>query len=396
MNKQIKQITEKLRSKNVLSVADICTLIDNNFLHFDQTTQRRFIYANMKITTEDGEITKAGNVIRSILQLDVQLPAVFFWEKEDGSFNIHDGKQRILSLYYFINPDKGVPITTRINGREFVWGGLTNQQKDKLKNYELNIVLKKGKAEKEEESFYVINTNAVPLTDYESLRGMFYGKWIYGFEDFINNLSSNVDAVKKISRGEQTILFLDSCFKRNNNKEAYMLNLKENLRLVRDCVFNKQTYYLHDIIKVFAKLLKIIKKAKEDTIIQVAKFIVWKKWDRDKIFNYYEDAITKVNDISKWPLSTHIVAITRLIQDEIKCDGRRFFSQDEKAQLFELHHRCQYIGCKESNFTELEVDHITPWSKGGPTTLENAQLLCKKHNASKNDKEILTDKDLYF
>lgn len=395
MNK-CKEIIKHLKEKHVLTVKEICLMIDNDILHFDQSTQRRFIYADIKTTTEDGEVSKAGSVIRSILQLGVQLPAVFFWEKEDGSFNIHDGKQRILSLYYFINSDKGIAITTRINGKEFTWGGLDKKSQDKLNNYELNIVLNKGQAIKEEESFYVINTNAVPLTDYESLRGMFYGQWIYDFENFITQLSGNIDAVRKINRGDQAIIFLDACFKRNNNKEAYMLNLKENLRLVRNNKFNEKDYHLYEIIKTFARLLKIIKKAKESTLIQVAKFIIFKKWDQEKIFDYYTEAVSKNNDIQKWQLATHITAITRLIQNNIKCDGRRFFSHDEKAILFEKHHRCQYVGCKESNFTALEVDHMIPWSKGGPTTLNNAQLLCKKHNTSKNDKDTLRDDELYF
>ena len=34
----------------------------------------------------------------------------------------------------------------------------------------------------------------------------------------------------------------------------------------------------------------------------------------------------------------------------------------------------------------FEVDHIIPWANGGQTTLDNAQLLCKYHNASKGNK----------
>lgn len=30
-----------------------------------------------------------------------------------------------------------------------------------------------------------------------------------------------------------------------------------------------------------------------------------------------------------------------------------------------------------------DVDHIYPWSKGGPTILSNGQALCRSHNASK-------------
>jgi 5-methylcytosine-specific restriction endonuclease McrA len=36
----------------------------------------------------------------------------------------------------------------------------------------------------------------------------------------------------------------------------------------------------------------------------------------------------------------------------------------------------------------LHVDHITPWSKGGETTLNNLQTLCSKCNIGKNNLEL--------
>lgn len=34
---------------------------------------------------------------------------------------------------------------------------------------------------------------------------------------------------------------------------------------------------------------------------------------------------------------------------------------------------------------EMEADHVTPWSKGGDTTEENCQMLCKHHNRLKGN-----------
>ena len=42
--------------------------------------------------------------------------------------------------------------------------------------------------------------------------------------------------------------------------------------------------------------------------------------------------------------------------------------------------------CKEHfELSEMEGDHIIPWSKGGKTVLENGQMLCRKHNHEKSD-----------
>jgi 5-methylcytosine-specific restriction endonuclease McrA len=35
---------------------------------------------------------------------------------------------------------------------------------------------------------------------------------------------------------------------------------------------------------------------------------------------------------------------------------------------------------------EMEADHVAAWSKGGKTTPDNCQLLCKTHNRAKGNK----------
>lgn len=43
--------------------------------------------------------------------------------------------------------------------------------------------------------------------------------------------------------------------------------------------------------------------------------------------------------------------------------------------------------CKQHfEFEEMEGDHIKPWSKGGHTTPDNCQMLCRDCNGKKTDK----------
>ncbi|MES2428292.1 MAG: HNH endonuclease signature motif containing protein [Bacteroidota bacterium] len=56
-----------------------------------------------------------------------------------------------------------------------------------------------------------------------------------------------------------------------------------------------------------------------------------------------------------------------------------------KKQVLERDgHVCKKCGCTE----KLSIDHIFPSSKGGPTILENLQVLCKSCNSSKSNKLI--------
>jgi 5-methylcytosine-specific restriction endonuclease McrA len=45
---------------------------------------------------------------------------------------------------------------------------------------------------------------------------------------------------------------------------------------------------------------------------------------------------------------------------------------------------CVVCGLGEKDGVELQVDHITPRSKGGKAQLDNAQTLCGSHNYRKN------------
>ena len=40
----------------------------------------------------------------------------------------------------------------------------------------------------------------------------------------------------------------------------------------------------------------------------------------------------------------------------------------------------------EYSIDDMQADHIIPWSKGGRTTDDNLQLLCRKCNNDKRDK----------
>ena len=35
---------------------------------------------------------------------------------------------------------------------------------------------------------------------------------------------------------------------------------------------------------------------------------------------------------------------------------------------------------------EMDADHVTAWSRGGSTTVENCQMLCKHHNRAKGNR----------
>ena len=64
----------------------------------------------------------------------------------------------------------------------------------------------------------------------------------------------------------------------------------------------------------------------------------------------------------------------------------RQFDDDIKQEVYEQQGgNCKLCG-KHCDIEHMEADHITPWSKGGKTTIDNCQLLCKNCNRRKSDK----------
>ena len=380
------------------TVREIIDMINTGKLQYNQSTQRKFVYADMDAQLDCGKTTKSGSLIHSILEYDIQLPAVYFWHNTDtGHLNIHDGKQRLLSLYYFINPTPSINFTTIRNGKAMNFNALSSADQDKLLNYTFDIVERTGTSEEEEKSFYLINTNSVNLTSYECLSGMLHGTFLTQFENFVEHAAKTMDQVKPIGRGEQAYKLLLTMFDLCDSKKAAsndksMLLLCDRIRPLRDNWFDPKSFSFDEILQVFNEFARVT-KVKEDRALAVAAYIVRKNYEADDVTNLYRKSMKGINDIGSWDIDTHKTFIDYFVENgySASLDPKRNFDKEIKDQLYARSNCCAHIDnngnhCTETNYSKLEVDHVTPWSKGGRTILANAQLLCKHHNTSKGNR----------
>ena len=380
------------------TVREIIDMINTGKLQYNQSTQRKFVYADMDAQLDCGKTTKSGSLIHSILEYDIQLPAVYFWHNTDtGHLNIHDGKQRLLSLYYFINPTPSINFTTIRNGKAMNFNALSSADQEKLLNYTFDIVERTGTSEEEEKSFYLINTNSVNLTSYECLSGMLHGTFLTQFENFVEHAAKTMDQVKPIGRGEQAYKLLLTMFdlcdsKKATSNDKSMLLLCDRIRPLRDNWFDPKSFSFDEILQVFNEFSRVT-PVKEDRALAVAAYIVRKNYEADDIINLYRKSSKGINDISSWDIDTHKTFIDYFVENgySASLDPKRNFDKEIKDQLYARSNCCAHIDdngnhCTETNYSKLEVDHITPWSKGGRTILANAQLLCKHHNTSKGNR----------
>ena len=68
-------------------------------------------------------------------------------------------------------------------------------------------------------------------------------------------------------------------------------------------------------------------------------------------------------------------------------DGWRGFKYAPRRTVLTLAgHRCEgaaFVAWGRCSSPAVEVDHVFPWSRGGPTVVSNGQALCAAHNRSK-------------
>ena len=61
-----------------------------------------------------------------------------------------------------------------------------------------------------------------------------------------------------------------------------------------------------------------------------------------------------------------------------------------KNNSISSYHECakghENVHTKIYKITEMDADHVTAWSNGGSTGIENCQMLCKTHNRMKGNR----------
>jgi len=71
----------------------------------------------------------------------------------------------------------------------------------------------------------------------------------------------------------------------------------------------------------------------------------------------------------------------------LRKDRTRAFSKEQRRILW---NSTEAPRCAEGNhiltWDDFTVDHVDPWSKGGHTSLENADLMCRRHNSRKGNR----------
>lgn len=326
--------------------------------------QREFIYKDKQ----------QEEVIRSILQ-GFPLNTMYWADTGNGRFEVLDGQQRTISICKYVS---GV---FSVDGQFFE--NLEKEQQRTILDYILTVYRCSGTSDEKLAWFEVVNVSGEALNKQELRNAVYHGEWLTECKRRFSKTGGPAYVVggpymsgSPIRQDYlQTVLSWISDgdiegYMAANQKKGKPDELWEYYRDVMDWTKSRfpETLsgvksYPRELKKVqWGELYNRFRNDKHDIPAMQA--------DLKRLM--LDDEVTKLSGIFEYLLSG----------DEKVLNIRTFDDRQKTAMYARQDGVC--ASCGESfAITDMEGDHVVPWSLGGKTHVDNGQMLCKKCNRSK-------------
>lgn len=346
--------------------------------------QRNYIYADGK---------KDVAVIESILK-GYPLGLIYFNQIGDEQYEVLDGQQRITSIGRFVKNKFAIKDE---NGMEQYFDSLADNIKQKISETKLLIYICQGEEKEIKEWFKTINIAGVSLNEQELLNAVYSGKFVtLAKEEFSNSQNANIQKWSSYVRGtvnRQDFLATALAWVSKGDVSEYM-------------AIHRQDDNINELKNYFTT---VIDRA-SNTFMTVEKEMQGLEWGRlyetygktaydpaklhEKVTALYADPYVKNRKgIFEYVLGgeTDKTLLDIRIFDEAT-KRATYKTQTEEAKQAGISN-CPLCAVGDNanktklwELKEMEADHVSPWSKGGATSKENCEMLCKSHNRSKGNK----------
>lgn len=309
---------------------------------------------------------------------------IMYWVANDGYFDLLDGQQRTLSICRYL--DHKFAIINQ-NGEKMYFDTLPENEREQILNYPLEVCICDGTENEIYDWFRTININGLALNEQEMLNATYTGEWLtdarrhfskpncaaYGLgKDYMKGLVERQDYLAKVLKW----------ISKGDVKE-YMAEHR------RDANASELWRYFENVIAWIRSVFPVYRSE--------MKGLDWGKFyddfkGQDFDANSLEEQVKTLMADDEVQSKTGIYEYVLYGQE--KSLNLRTFDNATKRTIYEQQDgHCPYcdqeqdgehIG-KRYEIAEMEADHIVPWSKGGKTTRENCQMLCKRHNNLKSN-----------
>lgn len=357
----------------------------NGQLTIQPEYQRHYIY-------NDGK--KDVAVIDSLLK-EYPLGLIYFNKSPNGQLEVLDGQQRITSFGRFITGK--FPII--FNGRETFFDGLPQEKKDLILNSGLTIYICEGEEGEIKEWFRTINIVGVPLNEQERRNAVFSGPFVTKAKEvFSNSLNAHIQKWSHYVKGDvKRQEYLERALEWVSSKQGLTIDgYMSHHRF--DTNINELQSYFDAVIGWVSGLFDMTDKMKGLEWGRLYEEYHSKPYDKVALNKrakelLQDEFVRSPKNIYEYLLGgeQHPELLdVRLFDDRTK--RAAYARQTEKAQTDGVSN-CPICASGTNNnrtkiytLAEMDADHVTAWSRGGATTLDNCEMLCKTHNRAKGNR----------
>ena len=302
-------------------------------------------------------------------------------------YEVLDGQQRTISICDFVGKQnengfwKGEFSVKDESGNDQFFGNIVNSNEElakKILNYELQVYFCEGTDKEKLDWFEIVNIAGETLSPQELRNSVYTGEWLSDAKAFFskrNGAGENLG--KKYLKGDfvrQTYLETALDWINDGEIREYMAahqgdknadELKTHFKNVISWVDNTFPGYRKEMKGVsWGELYSQYGKAKLDP-------------------NKLEKEVSTL--MQDEDVSNRKGIYTYVLSGEEKLLSIRSFKDNTKRGAYEKQ-KGICVKCKKKfRLEEMEADHITPWSKGGKTSVDNCQMLCKDDNRKKSN-----------
>lgn len=379
-----------------LTVADICRgFVYNEYegkglfglsgkLTIQPEYQRNYIYADGK---------KDVAVIQSILK-GYPLGLIYFVKVGEDKYEVLDGQQRITSFGRYVTGKFAIHDG---NGVPRYFSGLPQEWKDKIMQTPLTIYICEGSEYEIKEWFKTINITGIPLNEQELANAIHSGPFVTkAKEEFSNSQNANIQKWSAYINGNvlrQDYLRTALDWVSQGNIDEYMSVHRHD-----DNITELKAYFNSVIDWVSSIFLEVRPQMKGLPWGEFYERYHKNAYDLEavsaKVEELYSDYfVTDKKGVYEYVLGGCVdkkLLNVRLFNEQAKQTA--YLRQTERAEAKNKSNCPLCAAGSDSNKThiwkmnEMDADHVTPWSKGGATNLNNCQMLCKTHNRAKGNR----------
>ena len=382
--------------KTEITIADICNgFVYNEYegkglfglsgkLVIQPEYQRNYIYADGK---------KDVAVIQSILK-GYPIGLIYFTKVDEDKFEVLDGQQRITSIGRFLTGK--FPIIDE-NGMQQYFSGLAEDLQKKILKTKLTIYECSGTESEIKEWFRTINIVGVPLNDQELLNAIYSGPFVtLAKAEFSNSQNANIQKWSAYISGDvkrQDYLRTALHWVSQGNIDDYMSSHRFDTNIAE-----LKTYFnsvIDWVSSVFQDVENEMRGLNWGELYERFHTIAYNPNEvHTELRELYADFYVKdKKGIFEYILGGCID--TKLLNVRIFDDVTKKTVYEKQTQEAKSENTSNCPLCALGNDNnkqriykqnEMDADHVTAWSNGGATDINNCTMLCKTHNRAKGNK----------